>query len=116
MTLIVTGMAVAGAIQLANASNYRFLSDSAVVSDFNDTDMTMLLDTVQAALDQNKPLTWKNTETGNEGTVTPGQPATYQDLECRYTELFNKSNTRQATTHYKFCKTADGTWKIAPGD
>lgn len=101
-------------ISMATASNYYFLKDSIIGRDFSEADMEMLVKNVQLALNEGRKVTWKNPETGNGGVITPGEPAKWKGLDCRYTEILNKTSTRQAVTQYKFCKTAEGDWKIAP--
>jgi hypothetical protein len=101
-------------VPMATASNYFFLKDSIVGRDFSDADMEILMKNIQLALNEGRKVTWKNPETGNGGVITPGKPAKWKGLDCRYTEILNSSRTRQSVTQYKFCKTAEGDWKVAP--
>lgn len=99
----------------ASTSNYNFLKNS-VISEYNDSDVDMLLEHVQIGLNGNRTVEWYNAETGHGGTVEPGEPATYKDLVCRNAIITNKSRTKQGTTSFKFCLMEDGIWKIVTED
>lgn len=101
-------------VTMATASNFYFLKDSIIGRDFSDADMELLVKNVQLALNEGRKVSWKNPETGNGGVITPGEPVKWKGLDCRYTEILNKTSTRQSVSQYKFCKTAEGDWKVAP--
>jgi surface antigen len=79
-------------------------------------DQAALHQTTQTALETepaNQALPWRNTNSGNYGTVTPG--AVYKD-NGRYCRDFQQTivvGGQQQQGHAKACRHPDGSWTIA---
>ena len=102
---------------LSHASNYRFLSDSAVISKYNDQDMELLMSNIQKTLNENKNgevVKWFNKETGHNGELTPLSNFSKYNMQCRKLRVVNRADNKEGVSNFNYCKTKDGPWKIAP--
>ena len=79
-------------------------------------DMMMYHDTSQRALETAQPgqsLPWKNTQTGNSGTVTP--KAYYQNNQGEYCREYTQTivvGGKKQEGYGTACRQPDGSWKI----
>ncbi|HYM30795.1 MAG TPA: RT0821/Lpp0805 family surface protein [Candidatus Cybelea sp.] len=70
----------------------------------------------QRALEYNRagePMTWRNPDSGNSGTVTPQR--TYQTAEGQYCREYQQTITvggQTQTAYGRACRQPDGSWKI----
>lgn len=80
---------------------------------FNDADWGLFTKTLNSALDANKSASWENPKSGASGTITPGASKTRDGMNCRLVTLANKANGQTGKSAFTFCKTRDGSWKIA---
>lgn len=92
-----------------------FLGKS-IGKNLDEVDQMMAAKSQQRALEagpSNKPMRWKNPDTGNAGAVTP-KPA-YQDETGQYCREFQQEVTVGGKTEQaygKACRQPDGSWKI----
>lgn len=96
------------------ASNLNFLKNS-VISEFQDSDITLLLENIKISLNEDRGVVWHNDQTGNGGTIIPGEMSRYNNSACRFVQITNNSKTQQETSRFMFCKVEDGSWKLQPG-
>jgi len=70
----------------------------------------------QQAMEQGKRQSWKNTDNGHHGTITPTKRYTNDEGQsCRdYTQSIYVDGKRH-TGHGTACREADGSWHIANG-
>ena len=79
-------------------------------------DMAYYDRTSQQALETaqtNKPVTWRNPDSGNSGTITPTR--TYQSSDGTYCREYTQTIVVQGKAekgYGKACRQPDGTWKI----
>ena len=98
----------------ANALAEHFLGKTAV-SEFNDSDWSMLEKARDKALDtepDGATISWKNPETKHWGTVTPVSTKHERGTICRRVAFVNHASKRTGQSAFTYCK-IDGTWKVA---
>jgi len=84
----------------------------------DEVDQMMAVKSQQNALEHgpsNKPMRWKNPDTGNQGAITP-KPA-YQTETGQFCREFQQDVTVGGKTeeaYGKACRQPDGSWKIVP--
>lgn len=94
--------------------NIGFLDD-APIAEFNNKDIEMMLDALSTTLDTEADgveVKWKNSKTGNNGTITPLNSTTQDGRDCRRTLLKTFSRTFSGSSQYLLCKDEDGEWKV----
>lgn len=101
---------------LAAAQNLGYLKDAAV-SYFNDKDVAMLLETIDAALDEQQPHAvreWKNPGTGNSGKAEVlGPVKSAAGTPCKRLRITNVAhNGVSGRASHTFCKETDK-WMVA---
>ena len=95
-----------------------FLGNS-IGQSLDQSDMLHYDRTSQGALEQGQPgqaFPWKNSQTGNSGTVTPG--TFYQVDNGSYCREFTQNITVGGRTERAFgtaCRQPDGSWRIVEG-
>lgn len=102
---------------MSHSANLRFLDESAPAFHYTDEDFSILMATVQKALNEKADggkLVWENPKTGHNGLVNPLNTFQENGTTCRKTRLINKAKDKIAETFYKLCKQASGEWKVAP--
>jgi hypothetical protein len=97
------------------AQNLSFLKDAAL-SYFDDKDVAMLLETVDAALDEQQPHAvreWKNPGTGNSGKAEVlGTVRSAAGTPCKRLRITNVAhNGVSGRASHTFCKETD-TWMV----
>jgi hypothetical protein len=97
------------------AQNLSFLKDAAL-SYFDDKDVAMLLETVDAALDEQQPHAvseWKNPGTGNSGKAEVlGTVKSAAGTPCKRLRITNVAhNGVSGRASHTFCKETD-TWMV----
>jgi len=102
---------------LVAAQNYGYLKDAAV-SYFDDADVAMMLETVDAALDEEQPHAireWKNPGTGNSGKAEVlGTLKSAAGAPCKRLQVTNVAhNGVSGRTSHTFCKETDK-WMVVP--
>jgi len=70
------------------------------------------VDQVLEAGEDGTEVAWHNPETGHRGTITPLDTSDSDGVSCRNTRVFNSAGGVTNTGTYRFCRQADGTWKI----
>lgn len=89
---------------------------SSIGSSLDRADMTYYDRTAQRAFETGQPgqtLPWRNTETGNSGSITPKRY--YQTDEGRYCREFNQKinvGGKTETGYGTACRQEDGSWEI----
>jgi surface antigen len=63
--------------------------------------------------DDGDEVDWSNPATGHQGTLTPLDRFDADGTVCRNTRVFNTAGGVSNTGTYRFCRQADGSWKIA---
>jgi hypothetical protein len=111
--IVVTGLLPAAAA----AQNLSFLKDAAV-SYFDEKDVSMLLETVDATLDEQQPHAireWKNPGTGNSGKMEVlGTTTSAAGTPCKRLRITNVAhNGVNSRASYTFCKETDK-WMVVP--
>jgi hypothetical protein len=104
---------------LATAQNLSFLK-SAPVGYFDDKDVAILLETIDATLDEQQPHAireWKNPDTGNSGKVEVlGASKGADGTPCKRLRISNLAhNGVSSRASYTFCKETDK-WIVVPRD
>ena len=100
------------------AQNLSFLKDAAL-SYFDDKDVAMLLETVDAALDEQQPHAvreWKNPGTGNSGKaeVLGTVKSSAAGTPCKRLRITNVAhNGVRGRASHTFCKETDK-WMVVP--
>lgn len=94
------------------------LLGNSIGKNLDEVDQMMAAKSQQRALEggpSNKPMRWKNPDTGNAGAITP-KPA-YQNEAGQYCREFQQEVTVGGKTEQaygKACRQPDGSWKIVP--
>ena len=101
----------------AAAQNLSFLKDAAL-SYFDDKDVAMLMETVDAALDEQQPHAvreWKNPGTGNSGKAEVlGTVKSAAGTPCKRLRITNVAhNGVSGRASHTFCKETDK-WMVVP--
>jgi hypothetical protein len=118
LSTVTLSIAFAGLLPaLAAAQNVGFLKDAAV-SYFDEKDVAMLLETVDAALDEQQTHAireWKNPGTGNSGKAEVlGPVKSAAGTQCKHLRITNVAhNGVSGRSSYTFCKETDK-WMIVP--
>lgn len=102
-----------GWVDAGMAVNTSFLNDSAV-SEFQDSDMTMLLSTIDQALKlpEGETRTWDNPATGAHGSIKTLGSHTIEGRECRKLQVENHARGRTGNGHWTYCRGGDGRWEL----
>lgn len=104
-----------GICQPAQALELRWLQYSPVRY-FTDKDWDMMKEAARQMLDSGKDgdsATWKNPESGNQGSLKALSTIETGGATCREAEITNQAKKRSGTSRFTFCRQADGTWKIS---
>ena len=94
------------------------LLGNSIGKNLDEVDQMMAVKSQQNALEHgpsNKPMRWKNPDTGNSGAITP-KPA-YQTPTGEFCREFQQEITVGGKTEQaygKACRQPDGSWKIMP--
>ena len=94
------------------------LLGNSIGKNLDEVDQMMAVKSQQNALEHgpsNKPMRWKNPDTGNQGAITP-KPA-YQTPTGEFCREFQQEITVGGKTEQaygKACRQPDGSWKIMP--
>jgi hypothetical protein len=115
--LIIPILAISFLPALAAAQNLGSLKDAAV-SYFDDKDVAMLIETVDAALDEPQPHAvreWKNPGTGNSGKAEVlGTVKSATGTPCKRLRITNVAhNGVRGRASHTFCKETDK-WMVVP--
>lgn len=97
-----------------SAFNLRWLENSPAES-FTDEDWRLLRETVTRALDsgeRGQRLTWENPDTGHSGSVSHMGPADYDGHTCVRLGIYNETERLAGSSIARFCRQADGSWKM----
>lgn len=113
--LIVSIVATSSLPTLAAAQNVGYLKDSAV-SYFDEKDVAMLMETVDAALDEQQPHAireWQNPGTGNSGKAEVLRAfKSAAGAACKRLQITNVAhNGVRGRASHTFCKETD-TWMV----
>ncbi len=86
---------------------------------FDENDWAMFRSTIREHLDNGEDgtsKTWKNSESGNNGTITVINSYKENGTTCRKTVIENHVESRQLSGKgvYRLCKQPDGKWKVVP--
>jgi hypothetical protein len=112
LSVLVSAVVAAGFLPPpAAAQNLGFLKDAAV-SYFDDKDVAMLMETVDAALDEQQPHAvreWKNPGTGNSGKAEVlGTVKSATGAACKRLRITNVArNGVSGRASHTFCKETD---------
>jgi surface antigen len=117
-TLLATFVALSTATvpALVQALDLTFL-DQAPIRFFDNTDLKMMSDAADQALDKaevGEAVNWSNEQTGNSGNLTPTRSFSRDGKDCRRLEIVSlarKATRGSATSRVDFCN-IDGTWRI----
>ena len=115
--LIVSLVAIGFLPALAAAQNLSYLKDAAV-SYFDDKDVAMMMETVDAALQEQQPHAireWKNPGTGNSGKAEVlGTVKSAAGTPCKRLRITNVAhNGVSGRASHTFCKETDK-WMVVP--
>ena len=97
----------------ASASNLKWL-EYAPTSKFTQTDWDIAKNAAKKALndaDDGETISWKNDQSGNNGTLTPLNSREQNGKPCRDLKIHNNAGSLSGNASYTFCKQADGRWK-----
>ena len=102
---------------VAAAQNLSYLKDAAV-SYFDEKDVAMLMETIDATLDEPQPHAtreWKNPGTGNSGKAEVlGTVKSATGTPCKRLQITNVAhNGVSGRASHTFCKEKD-TWMVVP--
>ncbi len=99
----------------AAAFNTLFMRDTPM-SAMSDEEFALMEKTFYEALDHGAngaTVTW-GSEDGANGRITPGDRFELNGLDCREAAYHNRAGGFEGKGTMKFCKDADGTWKLVP--
>lgn len=108
---------VAAGLALSACAPYVVRYSSYFEVALTDADRKLMVDTAQAALENNKSgesANWSNPETGHLGTVTPLE--TYDEGTARPCRDYQQTVTVKGKTgvaYHTACREPDGSWKIS---
>lgn len=97
----------------ASAIDILFLKYSPVAS-FTAEDFEMLQDIGKKAVDDNvdgKTSSWKNSQSGNSGSITPLDSSIIDANHCRRVKFINQSKEQYGESTFTFCK-INNLWKV----
>lgn len=107
MFLMTTGQAI--------AANTSFMNDS-VLAELRDDDVTMLLATIEEALElpQGEASRWENKGTGAQGTITRLGGFSKEGRECRKLRVETQARGRSSDSEWDYCRAPYGRWELTP--
>lgn len=97
----------------ASAISMQFLKYSPAAS-FTAEDFKMLQETGKKAVDDNadgKTSSWKNSQSGNSGSITPLDSSTIDGNHCRRVKFINRAKENYSESTFTFCK-INNLWKV----
>jgi len=116
----VASAALALALLLPAASSHAVWQwmRGAALTDFKDSDWTMLKETarhVLSDLPDREQANWSNQETGNKGSIIALATFQYEGQKCRLAAMRNITfRGRDDRSSYTLCQQADGDWIFVP--
>ena len=81
---------------------------------FDDMDLRIFLDTARRVLDEgveNKPVEWKNLDTGHGGDMTVLKRFESNGRQCQEVRVRNEAQGRKSDMRHNLCK-VDGRWRL----
>lgn len=99
----------------AIAANTSFMNDS-VLAELRDDDVTMLLETIEEALEQpqGEPKQWENKASGAKGAVTRLGGFSKDGRECRKLRVETQARGRSGDSEWDYCRAPYGRWELSP--
>lgn len=97
------------------AANTSFMNDS-VLAELRDDDVTMLLETIDAALEapQGEAQQWENKASGAKGTITRLGGFSKDGRECRKLRVEAQARGRSSDSEWDYCRAPYGRWELTP--
>jgi surface antigen len=107
MFLMASGQAI--------AANTSFMNDS-VLAELRDDDVTMLLGTIDEALElpQGEASHWENKASGAKGTITRLGGFSKEGRECRKLRVETQARGRSSDSEWDYCRAPYGRWELTP--
>jgi surface antigen len=102
---------------IAQGLNWMNIGRQTPMSQFNDKDVDLFIETGNAALRDGADgvgHTWENSESGNSGSITAARSYTQDGQSCREMLIENQSRRYFARSTHHFCENDDGTWNWVP--
>lgn len=81
---------------------------------FDDMDLRIFLDTARRVLDdgaENKPVAWKNLDTGHGGEMTVVKRYESNGRQCQRIRVRNEAQGRKSDMQHNLCM-VDGRWRL----
>ena len=81
---------------------------------FDDMDLRIFLDTTRRVLDEtgeDKPVAWKNLDTGHGGELTVMKRFESNGRQCRLLRVRNEADGRKSDMQHNLCM-VDGRWRL----
>lgn len=81
---------------------------------FDDMDLRIFLDTARRVLDEkgeDKPVAWKNLDTGHGGEMTVVKRFESNGRQCRLLRVRNEAEGRKSDMQHNLCM-VDGRWRL----
>lgn len=103
------------AVLPVHAIGMRYLEDAPFVK-FSEQDKQLYLDALHRFLDSAEDggeTEWQNAETGSGGQIRIKNTFERDGLTCRRVWVTNHAGEETGAGTYVFCKSEDGTWKVA---
>lgn len=107
--------ATVGVGLLAACASGQANDEASLHSSLTDGDMDRASQALETAMESTAPgeaVTWQNPETGNSGTITPGNAFSANGQPCRdYAEVVTIDDAQDRTSSYA-CRNDDGVWVL----
>lgn len=84
---------------------------------FSEADEALFRQTLDQVLEQGADgdaVAWRSAESDAGGTIKPLKTLERDGMRCRQVEMENAAGGNTNTLRSTWCKTADGSWKVAP--
>lgn len=98
----------------ASGFNLSFLED-ALIADFSDEDVDLMLDTFDRAMESNKDgemSRWSNPKSGHGGTITVLETTTRDNQSCRKARIENQIGNSKSRSEFLLCQATNGSWQF----
>ena len=116
LVALVVGASTAFAWSAAEAQGFRWLRNSPVAA-FTDEDFDVLRAATRDAMEEGKEgqtFGWYNEVTGASGAITLREDSELDGMRCRRAKFYNSADGVTGTSIHRLCRTADGSWRVAP--
>ena len=101
-------------VSMAASAQFVALLKNSPAELFDDMDLRIFLDTARRVLDdgaENKPVAWKNLDTGHGGEMTVLKRYESNGRQCQRIRVRNEAQGRKSDMQHNLCM-VDGRWRL----